>query len=373
MVNDLLPIEDERITYDSVTAGTAKEGTGETTTKMDVLLNDKDEVWVELKGKHIADVIQTLSTRIKEICNSSTGSALGGSAKASGKALSVNQMAKALKALPEYREIMSKLSQHMQIAHQCMDAFNKKGLLDLQDLEQTLATGKTDEERTPKLKQLLGKVVEEFRKQPVSAMRLRLLAIVIVSQRGLPSQSYLEMLLNEAKLSDKQLATLKNFENIGCPLVQEDKKVKHVKNVVAKAYFSSAGESDSEYSDRYVCLLKTILQDATSGNLCVEEYPSVMPMPDENALNQSAQSKVTSVRKGSKSAWGGSTTTATGVPGKKKAGSGSRQLVFVAGGMCYSELRTAREVMTSSGTEIIAGATRCITPSDFLHDLARMS
>ena len=33
MVNDLLPIDDDRITYDSVNAGTAKEG-GEGTTKM---------------------------------------------------------------------------------------------------------------------------------------------------------------------------------------------------------------------------------------------------------------------------------------------------------------------------------------------------
>jgi len=129
MVNDLLPIDDDRITYDSVNAGTDKDG-GEGTTKMDALLNDNDEVWVELRGKHIADVIQTLSTKIRDIVDSSTGSALSGSAKGSGKALSINQMAKALKALPEYREIMSKLSQHMQIAHQCMDAFNKQGLLE---------------------------------------------------------------------------------------------------------------------------------------------------------------------------------------------------------------------------------------------------
>lgn len=116
---------------------------------MDALLNDNDEVWVELKGKHIADVIQTLSNKIREIVDSSSGSGLGKNVKqANGKALSLNQMAKALKALPEYREIMSKLSQHMQIAHQCMDAFGSQGLLELSELEQTLATGKTDEGET---------------------------------------------------------------------------------------------------------------------------------------------------------------------------------------------------------------------------------
>lgn len=149
MVNDLLPIDDDRITYDSVNVGTAKEGSQEATSKMDALLNDNDEVWVELKGKHIADVIQTLSNKIREIVDSSSGSGLGKNVKqANGKALSLNQMAKALKALPEYREIMSKLSQHMQIAHQCMDAFGSQGLLELSELEQTLATGKTDEGET---------------------------------------------------------------------------------------------------------------------------------------------------------------------------------------------------------------------------------
>ena len=149
MVNDLLPIDDDRITYESVNVGTAKEGSQEATSKMDALLNDNDEVWVELKGKHIADVIQTLSNKIREIVDSSSGSMLGKNIKqANGKALSLNQMAKALKALPEYREIMSKLSQHMQIAHQCMDAFGSQGLLELSELEQTLATGKTDEGET---------------------------------------------------------------------------------------------------------------------------------------------------------------------------------------------------------------------------------
>lgn len=180
--------------------------------KMDALLNDNDEVWVELRGKHIADVIQTLSTKIRDIFNSSSGSALAKGNNNNGKALSINQMAKARKALPEYREIMSKLSQHMQIAHQCMDAFNQQKLLDLSDLEQTLATGKTEEGRNPKLKELLGQVVEYFRQQPNSYMRWRLLAIVIVSQRGVSKASDLQKLLQEANLSREELLTLHNLE-----------------------------------------------------------------------------------------------------------------------------------------------------------------
>ena len=380
MVNDLLPIDDDRITYNSINAGTAKEGqSAEGTTKMDALLNDNDEVWVELRGKHIADVIQTLSTKIRDIVNSNTGSALNNSAKGSGKALSVNQMAKALKALPEYREIMSKLSQHMQIAHQCMDAFNKIGLLDLSDLEQTLATGKTDEGRTPKLKECLGQVVEEFRKQTDPLMRLRLLAIVIVSQRGLESQNYFDKLLAEANLDQKHLKALQNLEKMGCPLVQAPQtgaKGKMAKLGTKKvvAYGAGAVENDSEYSSsRYVCLLKAVMESATQGNLSVDEYPSVLPLPDAEAmLGPTSMSKAKSVRKMSTSSkWAGSS--ASSSTGAKKKGHGGRQIIFMAGGMCYSELRSAREVMASSGVEFVVGSNRFIKPIDFLGDLKNLS
>jgi len=374
MVNDLLPIDDDRITYDSVNAGTAKEGSEEATTKMDALLNDNDEVWVELRGKHIADVIQVLSTRIREIVDSSTGSALNNSAKGSGKALSINQMAKALKALPEYRQIMSKLSQHMQIAHQCMNEFNKQGLLDLSDLEQTLATGKTDEGRTPKLKELLGQVVETFRGQSDSMMRLRLLLIVIISQRGLSSGSDLQKLLHEANLSERETAIMQNLEKVGCPLVQADTggKMSKLRDKRVNAYGGEAVESESEYSSsRYVCLLKNIMEDVTSGNLSVEEYPSVMPLPDDDAMPGGSKTKsVQSVRKASAGSRWAKTSTGAEKGGKKFRG--GRQIVFMIGGVCYSELRAAREVMTSTGTEIVVGSTRCIAPMDFIGDLSSL-
>jgi len=374
MVNDLLQIDDERITYESVTAES-----GEGTTKMDALLNDNDEVWVELRGKHIADVIQTLSAKIRDIVGSSTGSALSNSAKGSSeKALSVNQMAKALKQLPEYREVMSKLSQHMQIAHSCMDAFNRQGLLDLSDLEQTLATGKTDEGRTPKLKELLGQVVEQFRTQSDSKMRLRLLAIVVVSQRGLSSQTDLEKLLQEANLSPEDMITLQNLEKMGCPLVQKDGKkngkLARLRDKRISSFGNGNGESESEYSSsRYACILKSVMEDVVSGSLSVDEYPSVMPLPDpEGMLGPSSMSRskgVMSVRKNTGSASWSKASVGGNDKGKKKKAYGGRQIVFMVGGLCYSELRSAREVMTSSGTEIVVGSTRCFAPEDFVNDL----
>lgn len=381
MVNDLLKVDDDRITYDSVVdAGAGEDGEG--TKKIDALLNDNDDVWVELRGKHIADVIQILSTKIRDIVSSNSGSALSKSGSSSGKALSVNQMAKALKALPEYKEIMSKLSQHMQIAHKCMDAFNKMGLLDLSELEQTLATGKTDEGDKPKMKELLMQTVEQMRGTDDSSLRLRLLAILIVSQRGLASDSDLQKLLREADLSPNQYRALEHLAKMGCPLVKlpddGSSSGNGVKSFLKKFQMDAANafaqeESESEYSSsRYVCLLKATMTGAAEGTLSVEDFPSVMPLPDAEMLNSSAQtsSASKSVRKSDMkpSKWNnnrGNKKAAT----KKTGHTGGRQIFFVTGGMCYSELRMAREVTASSGTEIVVGTTRFINPTDFLKDL----
>ena len=86
-------------------------------------------------------------------------------------------------------------------------------------------------------------------------------------------------------------------------------------------------ESKSEYSlSRYVCLLKTILEDAATGSLRVEEYPSVMPLPDAEAvLGASAASSASGHWKMIDK-------------GKKKVQHRGRQIVFMVGGMCYSEM-----------------------------------
>lgn len=219
MVHDLLTVNNGKITYKASTVGTAADtGDGKGTMDKDALLNENDEVWVELRGMHIADVITTLSTKIRDIVESNTGTALN-SKKGKSKNLSLDKMANALRALPEYREVMSKLSQHLNIAHQCMEIFRKEELLDLGELEQTLATGKTDEGRVPLVTDVVNQVEECLQKTPDSRKCFRLLSIFIVSQRGLkPSDQ--SRLFTAARLGPQEKRALSNLETVGIPLIQ---------------------------------------------------------------------------------------------------------------------------------------------------------
>jgi syntaxin-binding protein 1 len=206
MVHDLLTMEGDKITYKA--EGTEDPSKSE---DKDVLLNEKDKLWVELRGKHIAQVIEILSGRINEICKSSTSSAFAGSG---GGNMSLSQLASALKALPEYREVMSKLSQHMHISHECMDEFNRNALLDLSDIEQTLATGKDEDGRTPKLSEMISRVEGALLRMREVTDRLRLVLVATISQNGLNSADR-DRLLRAAQLGRDELLVLDNLSRLG--------------------------------------------------------------------------------------------------------------------------------------------------------------
>jgi syntaxin-binding protein 1 len=185
----------------------------------DILLNENDNIWVELRGKHIAEAINILSDRCREMVNSDTS---GFTNKDKGQAMSLTQMANALKALPEYREVMAKLSEHMQIAHKCMDKFNSTGLLELSELEQTLATGQTESGTKPKLDEIMVQVINQLKTMKDARARFRLLLITLVSQRGVKPE-FKQDIWSAAQVSSDQERLLGVIhEALDIPIVNMD-------------------------------------------------------------------------------------------------------------------------------------------------------
>jgi syntaxin-binding protein 1 len=213
MVKDLLKMQGDQITIQA-----EKADDPENTESKDVLLNEKDKIWVEFRGKHIAQVIEVLSGRIQEVVNSSTGSAFSKKKNSDGSTMSLSQMASALKELPEYREVMSKLAQHMHIAHECMDKFNRDALLDLSDIEQTLASGKDEDGRSVKLSEVISRVETALVRMSSPVARLRMVLLATVSQNGL-SPSDRDRILRAAQLSRDDLLTMNSLEQMGIATV----------------------------------------------------------------------------------------------------------------------------------------------------------
>lgn len=118
--------------------------------------------------------------------------------------------------------------------------------------------------------------------------------------------------------------------------------------------------------------------------LSFDEFPSVMPMPEEAraaastkatkgaSARASKRGEAASARKssGATSRWSKS----SGDAGIKSSGvptsfTGARCIVFMVGGLSYPELRVAREVMNNENREIVVGTTAFISPKQYMEDL----
>ena len=144
----------------------------------------------------------------------------------------------------------------------------------------------------------------------------------------------------------------------------------------------SFDDEESEYANsRYVPPLKGILKDLVLNQLSTQEYPSVIPMP--LSAGSSSTGVASSARRRGK---GGAESSirkrggATDKWGKKQSKSsesnhydGGRNILFMVGGLSFAELRVARNVMEKESREIITGATKFISPDEFIEDLKTLT
>lgn len=376
MVNDLLNIYGDKITYKA-----ESQSNPQIKEDKDVLLNDKDKLWVEMRGEHIAKVIEVLSGRISDVVNSSTSNV---NRNKKGSNMSLAQLASALKELPEYREVMSKLSQHMNIAHECMDMLKRDNLLDLGDVEQTLATGKDDEGNNVNISETIRRCEAAMLNIRDPKDRLRLILIATISQGGL-SNSDKDRLLRAAQLGRKEMQTLESIAQIGIPTVNNksgrgstESKKGFLGSLRNRSGSVDSYDEDNEYTSmRYAPPLRKLMKDLVGNQLSLDDYPSVIPMPpmmtsSVGGLASSARRRTSKIDTGSSRRGKG------GDWGSKRSNGpthyeGGRSIVFMVGGLSFGELRVIRDVMERESREIIAGGTKFISPGEFIDDLKTLT
>lgn len=108
---------------------------------------------------------------------------------------------------------MSKLAEHMHIAHECLGILNKESLLEVSELEQTMATGQDENKKEVKLSNVLKKLEEVLPTMPADKAT-RVLAIFIVSQEGIAAETR-DRLFSMSQLSAGQKRVILNLERLG--------------------------------------------------------------------------------------------------------------------------------------------------------------
>ncbi|PKI70698.1 SNARE-interacting protein KEULE-like [Punica granatum] len=134
MCHDLLSMEGNKYVHEVPSkAGGRPE-------KKEVLLEDHDPVWLELRHAHIADASERLHEKMTNFVSKNKAAQIQHGSRDGGE-LSTRDLQKMVQALPQYSEQIDKLSLHVEIAGKINRIIRETGLRELGQLEQDLVFG----------------------------------------------------------------------------------------------------------------------------------------------------------------------------------------------------------------------------------------
>ncbi|XP_054240585.1 syntaxin-binding protein 3 isoform X2 [Indicator indicator] len=327
MAYDLLPIEND--TYKYKTEGSAGK-------EQEAVLEEDDELWVKMRHKHIADVIEEIPKLLKEV---------SAKKKAAEGKLSISALAQLMKKMPHYRKEISRQVVHLNLAEDCMSKF-KSNLERLCKIEQDLALGTDAEGQKVKdsmrvlLPVLLSKSHENYDK-------IRAILLYIFSTNGTTQENLDKLIQNVQIESDSDM--IRNWKYLGIPIISGAQQYKHPRR-------DRSSEETFQLS-RWTPVIKDVMEDAIENKLDSKEWPYSSPCPP--TWNGSG---AVSARQKPKASY------------QEERKSSARLIIFVIGGMTYSEMRSAYEVSQAcKSCEVVIGSTHVLTPRRLLDDVKSLS
>ncbi|KAG0032959.1 vacuolar sorting protein VPS33/slp1 [Podila clonocystis] len=344
MANDLLPIEDgTKYTYEVEN----EKGENE---QLSVVIDESDQVFMDIRHAHIVETASTLTSKFNKFV--ADNEALRGD---KDKAASLRNMKDQLANLPQFQDLKGKYSTHIHMAKECMKIFEKFKINELGLVEQQLATGETVDGHLPK--QVLAEMVPFLDDPDVSTMdKIRLLMLYVICRGGLRTDDR-EQLYQHAKISDGNAEAIRNLALLGINTERGGAAGRSKK----KPFYPRKRLDDEEQPfdlSRYITKVKKVVEEHINGTLDATMYPYTTEPPVDSATDSTK-----SLRKTAQTTW----------DKKKTAVKGSRLMVFIAGGVTYSEIRAMHELCQSMGRDIIIGSTHIITPRQFIYSLRHLA
>ncbi|XP_048671041.1 syntaxin-binding protein 3 isoform X2 [Marmota marmota marmota] len=298
MAYDLLPIEND--TYKYKTDGKEKEA----------ILEEDDDLWVKIRHRHIAVVLEEIPKLMKEI--SSTKKATEGKT-------SLSALTQLMKKMPHFRKQITK------------------------DL--ALGTDAEGQKVKDAMRVLLPVLLN---KNHDNCDKIRAILLYIFSTNGTTEEN-LDRLIQNVKIENES-DMIRNWSYLGVPIVPQSQQGKPLRK-------DRSAEETFQLS-RWTPFIKDIMEDAIDNRLDSKEWPYCSQCP---------------------AVWNGS----GAVSARQKPRTnyleldrknGSKLIIFVIGGITYSEMRCAYEVSQAhKSCEVIIGSTHILTPKKLLDDIKMLN
>jgi hypothetical protein len=354
MIYDLCEIENE-CTYKYSYSNGGKQITKE------VLLDEYDFLWPKLRHMHIADCINKVIDDFNAFLKTNKAVNLKSASSKKGVA-SLREMTAAMKELPQFQDTFAKYSLHIRLAGECMEKYKGQDLQRIAMAEQDLATGVSAEGAKVKKERLLSELEDILSDGSVTMEnKARLLMIYLASEDAQPSDRAFARLLDKAGLGRKERQLVENLasmrstiEGVESQVQDWDKKKKKGKNAEEVPYAVS----------RYVPMVKRIVESMLENQLPSDQFPYYGDEPKGQA--KETKKKAISLK---------TQTRVRSTKGKERDGDaedlGPKVIVFVAGGITHSEIRSAYQLQDKR--EVIVGGTSILTPAQYLEHLSALS
>ncbi|CAD5188647.1 unnamed protein product [Musa acuminata subsp. malaccensis] len=381
MCHDLLNMDGNKYTHEV----SLSFKTGSTTEKKEVLLEDHDPIWLELRDAHIADASERLHEKMTNFITKNKAAQIHHSSRDGGE-LSTRDLQKMVQALPQYSEQIDKLSLHVEIAGKINRVIREQGLREVGQLEQDLVFGDAG------TKELINFLRTKQDVSRENKLRLMMLYASIYPEKfeGEKGSKLMEL----AQLSSDDMIAVNNMRYLGG---SDTKKASgsgfSLKFDISKKKHAVRKERNSEETwqlSRFYPLIEELLEKLSNGNLPKDEYPCMNdPSPTFHGTSQNTSVRTThaqpaqahSVRSRPTATWarprnsddGYSSDSILRHSSSDLRKMGQRIFIFIIGGATRSELRVVHKLTSKLNREIILGSSSLDDPPQFITKLKLMS
>nr|XP_023887349.1 SNARE-interacting protein KEULE isoform X1 [Quercus suber] len=383
--------------------------TGGPPEKKEVLLEDHDPVWLELRHAHIADASERLHEKMTNFISKNKAAQIQHGSRDGGE-LSTRDLQKMVQALPQYSEQIDKLSLHVEIAGKINGTIRELGLRELGQLEQDLVFGDAGMKdvikflTTKEVRIVVGHILflvnmylttelQFFIWQDTTREnKLRLLMVLAAiypdkfeGEKGLN-------IMKLAKLPPEDMNAVHNLRLLGGS--SDTKKSStgtfslkfdmHKKKRAARK--DRTGEQETWQLSRFYPMIEELIEKLHNGELSKDDYPCLNdPSQTFHGTSQTAAVNHAPVANPAQSKrthkWARPRNSDDGYSSDsilRHASSdfkkmGQRIFVFIIGGATRSELRVCHKLTTKLKREVVLGSSSIDDPPQFITKLKMLT